>query len=113
MILTEKIIKKIEGLLEKGYTIELRHEEGDLVPTESGPKPRPQQLTVFKRPDDPNDIYILPTLINQEGRTELAVMALLAGEDPILIAKVVVPPGWHLTGLKGNGGISQEIPDGD
>ncbi len=106
MILNEKMIKKIEGLLEQGHTVELRHEEGDLVPTEAGPRPRPPQITVFKRPDDMNDILAPPTLIAQDNPTELRLLAIIAGEDPILIFQGIVPAGWNFAGLKGYGGIS-------
>ncbi len=113
IVLTPKVIKKIEGLLEKGYTLELRFEEGDMIPTEDGPKPRPPQVTIFKRPDDKNDIGFNPILINQDDRTQLNVLAIKLGEDPILIVSVVVPAGFNPAGLKGYGGISQEIPGGE
>lgn len=108
MILPKNMISRIEGLLEKGHTVELRVEE---IPTQKGSKPLPPQVTIFKRPDDDNDIPFNPTLIDQDNRTQLYIYAVNAGEDPILLASPIVPAGFNLAGLKGYGGISQEMDD--
>jgi len=114
MILPHNIIAKIQDMLEKGFTVELRVEEGDPLPLENGQtKPRPLQVTVFKRPDTDADIKINPTLINQERTTQLNIDGINIGEDPIRIATVTVPAGFVLAGLKGYKYISQEIVEGD
>lgn len=103
MILPQNLIRRIEGLLEKGHTVELRVVE---VPTAKGSKPQPPQVTIFKRPEDENDIPLNPGLIDQDNSTQLYIYATKAGENPVLLASPIVPAGWNLAGLKGYGGIS-------
>ncbi len=100
MILGHNIIKTIEGLLEKGHTVELRIEE-----REHG-----QQVTVEKRPDSEDIIPIHPTLADEAAPTKMMLSLLKAGEDPVQIALLEVPAGFVISGIKGHPGISQEIP---
>ena len=100
MILGHNIIKTIEGLLEKGHTVELRIEEGQ----------HGEQVTVVKRPDSENVIPIHPTLADEAGPVMLTLSK--SGQDPLMLAKVTLPAGFVISGIKGHQGISQEIAKG-
>lgn len=102
MKLSSEIIKKIENLLEPGFTIELRLEQGDPLPKEGGGTvPRPLQATVFKRPDQEQDIKIVPTLCDQDSPTTLTLSISKLGQDPVAIASIDLPKGYYVAGLKG------------
>ncbi|MDP2729111.1 MAG: hypothetical protein Q8O55_01355 [Dehalococcoidales bacterium] len=103
MNLSPELIKLIDGLMEKGFTVELRVEEGDPIDQpDGGTIPRPRQVTVFKRPDEAADILIPPTLVNTDSPTTLI---LTVGENnPVHIARVKLPSGFYVTGIKGYSG---------
>lgn len=111
MRLSRKIIERIEGLLEKGSTVELRVEEGDPLPRPGGGTiPRPLQVTIFKRPDQAADIKITPTLLSESEHTNIQVVAIKFGEVPVPLLTQEVPPGYWISGITGyQGDISQEI----
>lgn len=100
MILGHNIIKTIEGLLEKGHTVELRIAEG----------PDGEQVTVEKRPDSDDIIPVHPTLADQAAPTMLSLRLSKGGQDPVMLATVSLPAGFVISGIKGHQGISQEIP---
>lgn len=105
MILHHNIIKTIEGLLEKGYTVELRLEES--IPAAGAKdKPRMPQIKINKRPNDPRDLNIDSILINEHAPTDLVLYAIKLGEAPIELVTFVAPAGFYLTGLKGYQAIS-------
>lgn len=103
MILHHNTIASIEGLLETGYTVELRLEES--IPT-AGRKARLPQIKISKRPNDLEDISVSPMLINEHAPTDLVLYAIKLGEDPIQLATFVAPAGFYLTGLQGRRAIS-------
>ena len=99
MILHHNIIKKIEGLMEEGYTVEIRLEKGKSI--SGGSAPNPLQITVFKRADDPEDLIITPILVNEHAPTDIIVYANKLGEEPIQLGAFVAPAGFYFAGLKG------------
>jgi len=105
VILHHNIIAKIEGLIEKGHTVELRLEEVPPAPN----KPPSLRVSVNKRPDNEADISFTPILIDKDNPTPLTVSAGKGGEAPVELVKAVAPAGWYLAGLKGYQAISQEI----
>ena len=106
MILHHNIIAKIEGLIEKGHTVELRLEEVPPAPN----KPPSLRVSVNKRPDTEADIFsFAPILIDLLSPTPLTISAGKGGEAPVELVKAVAPAGWYLAGLKGYQAISQEI----
>jgi len=101
MILGHNIITTIEGLLEKGHTVELRIEGG----------PHGDRVTVAKRPDSDDVIPINPTLADEAAPTSLILRFSKGGQDPVMLQSVTVPAGFVISGIKGHQGISQEIPE--
>ena len=97
MILGHNIIKTIEGLLEKGYTVELRIVEGE----------HGERITVEKRPDSDDVIPIHPTLLDEAAPTGLALRVSKPGQDPVMLQIVTVPAGFVISGIKGHQGISK------
>jgi hypothetical protein len=112
MMLSRGDIARIEGLLEKGFTVELRIEEGDPIPKPGGgTRPRPRQVTIFKRPDSDDIIRIPPTLVN-EAHPEMLRLVIATGSDyQTELASVEVPAGFWVSGIQGHQGISQEIEE--
>jgi hypothetical protein len=100
MRLEHNIITTIEGLLEKGHTVDLRILKGE----------HGERVTVEKRPDSEDEIRIHPTLADQAAPVTLSIGLSKRGPDPVIIAIVKVPAGFVISGIKGHQGISQEIP---
>jgi len=98
--LGHNIITTIEGLLEKGHTVELRIAES----------PTGDKVTVVKRPDSDDVIPINPTLADEATPTSLTLRFSKGGQDPVMLQIVTVPAGFVISGIKGHQGISQEIP---
>ena len=96
MRLGHTIITTIEGLLEKGHTVELRIAEG----------PDGDKITVEKRPDSDDVIPIHPTLANEAAPTNLTLNLCKGRQDPVQIAVVTLPAGFVISGIKGHQGIS-------
>lgn len=110
MILSKNLIQKIEGMLEHGYTVELRCEKGRPSPPGSSSLPYiPEHITIFKRPDSDDEIRIQPTLVNDARPCTVELRTVSFGEDPIILASIDVPAGYCISGIKGHQGISQEI----
>jgi len=97
MRLEHNIITTIEGLLEKGHTVELRIEE----------MPDGERVTAVKRPDSDDVIRINPTLADDTAPTTLSLNLSKGRQDPIAIAVVTVPAAFFISGIKGHQGISK------
>ena len=87
MELTKQIITEIQNQLLPGFTVELTAEKGD--------------LKVHRRPNNKEDIDLVPTLLSDEEPVEMIIMAKKAGEDPVHLISVRVKPGYWVRGIKG------------
>lgn len=102
-------INQINDLMQKGFVIELRYKEGDLVEAENQQKvPRPPQILINKRPELDSYVDFQPILIDENAETVLGIYGYPAsGGIGVLLQNAVVPAGFYLSGIKGY--ISQEM----
>lgn len=87
IVLSKALIKKLETIVEPGYTVEI---------TTNGGK-----VKVSRRPTEQAMIAIEPTLLSQDERVPVFVCARQSLEEPVVLADAIIPAGYYITGIMG------------